>query len=58
MAVIELGSWPVFDDNLFDILEDERWVLLKCQRNHEMLANFWRTCMSADGFESVHVVFG
>lgn len=31
MAVFEFRYWPVFDGNLFDIFENKRWVLLKCQ---------------------------
>lgn len=39
MVIFELRYWPVFDDNLLDIFENERWVLFKCQMIHEVLVS-------------------
>ena len=39
MVIFELRYWPVFDDNLFDIFENEGRVLLKFQMIHEVLVS-------------------
>lgn len=48
MVILELRYWPVFDDNLFYIFENERWVLLKRQMTHEVLGYAKHTCMFGD----------
>lgn len=43
MVIFELRYWPVFDGNLFDIFENERWVLLRCQTIHDVVVRGYHT---------------
>lgn len=36
MVIFDLWYWSVFNDDLFDILENERWVLRNRQMIHEV----------------------
>lgn len=36
MVIFKFRYWPVFDDNLFHFFENERRVLTKFQKIHEV----------------------